>query len=366
MAQGISGNPSNLPGIVTDQPEIYESEPALSDDTGVNDLDLNDQRDDAITLIEVPTRQAFAYFAERENEIAQFYVQKHGEYKLSSGQVDDETDIEKYHRLTSEVNQLLSKFQADKDRRTDDESMSIRTTKLTGNLEMLSRQLKALEVAADDGSLNPAQACYNEIKSRLNQLKDKVSEADDDSVIQPSAIRSSALERRLKTLEILVGGNDETIQSILENTRCDNLVDAVDTLSAWLGSFQQDNVQRVNSELDYLTQRLDHMKNQAEKLDADSKSKLDQLFNLVTSRDKQEAMVTTIIHRLKSMEELQRGASEVANTVKQMEQIQSQIEEKLQSNEGQLTALAEMFSKNIDLMKQVSSDIDARISAMTQ
>ena len=109
MAQGGTANPgTTLPGIVTDQPEIYESEPAPSDDTGVNDLELNEPTDEAVGLIEVPIRQAFSYFAERENEIAKFYVQRLGEYRISSNKPEEETDIERYHRLVSEVNQLLS------------------------------------------------------------------------------------------------------------------------------------------------------------------------------------------------------------------------------------------------------------------
>lgn len=383
MAQGSSSNPNNLPGIVTDQPEIYESEQANNDDTGFNDLDLlNDRRDEAITLIEVPTRQAFAYFAERENEIAQFYVQRHGEYKLSSREQAEETNIEKYHRLVSEVNQLLNEFRNERDGNSESKSMSIKTDALTGNLEMLSRQLKALEFAAEDGSLNPSQAGFLDIKSKLDQLQEKVSQVDHDGA-NPNyeseitgetskLIRISALERRLNSMESLIGQDNERLQSLFKATKCDNLMDATDTLGSWLSLFQQDNLQRVNGEIDYLCKRLEKLveqttitpHEQSKQLDAQAKGKLEQLYSLVTTTDKHRAMVPTILHRLNAIEELQLKAAHVTATVDHLEQVQSQIVDSLQSNKGELTSLTEMFSKNIDLMKQFSKDIDARIASI--
>lgn len=382
MAQTSPSNMNSLPGIVTDQPEIFESEPALSDDTGVNDLDLiTEPTDEAIALIEVPIKQAFSYFAERENEIAKFYVQRHGEYKISGGKPDEETDVEKYHRLVSEVNQLLNKFQTNKAAEGKDDGMSISNSALTKNLEILSKQLKALEFAADDGSLDPTMSGFLNIKSKLNELKEKVSCGDDvvvgsgtTSVGDDTAklIRMSALERRLNSLEANLGNSDDKMQTLLKTTRCDNLTDAVNTLGSWLSLFKPDTLQRVNNELDFLTQRLEKMKGQAsndeemKQLDAQSRSRLDRLYNLVTSTDKHRALVPTIIHRLHAMEELQMKAAQVTTTVKHLEQTQAQIADNLQSNKTELSSLTEMFAKNLDLIKEFSKDIDSRITAIRE
>lgn len=380
MALASSSNSNSLPGIVTDQPEIFESEPALSDDTGVNDLDLiTEPTDDAIALIEVPIKQAFSYFAERENEIAKFYVQRHGEYKIAGDKPDEETDIEKYHRLVSEVNQLLNKFQTDRAAEKEEDGMSIKTTALTSNLEILSRQLKALEFAAEDGSLNPIHSGFLNIKSKLNELQGKVSTGDEglDVPKRTSAsddtarlIRMSALERRLNMLETLIGNTEYKMQTLLKTTRCENLTDAVDTLGSWLSLFKPDTLQRVNNEIDFLTQRLEKIDEQmandeeSKQLDLQAKTKLDHLYNLVTSVDKHRALVPTIIHRLNAMEELQQKASQVTITVNHLEQTQAQIVDNLQSNKNELTSLTDMFAKNIDLIKEFSKDIDSRITSI--
>lgn len=369
-----SSNPNSLPGIVTDQPEIFESEP-LSDDTGINDLDLiNETSDDAIALIEVPIKQAFSYFAERENEIAKFYVQRHGEYKIVGDKVEDETDIEKYHRLVSEVTELLNKFQADRESKQSKGDTCLSGGALTNNLEILSRQLKALEFAAEDGTLNPTESEFTNIKSKLNKLLENVDKEPKEGALtqkeskvdDPSRlIRMAALEKRLSTIESLLG-NEVNTKLVLEATNCSNLTDATDTLSSWLSLFKPDSMQRVVRELDCLEKRMKELSNQPNNnentLDAQSRAKLDHLYNLVTATDKYRTMIPTIIHRLNTMEELQQKSSQITTTLNHLEQIQAQIVDSLQSNKVELNSLTNMFTKNVDLIKEFSKDIDVRIA----
>lgn len=383
MAQVSSSNTNSLPGIVTDQPEIFESEPVQSDDAGINEFDLlaNDPTDDAIALIEVPIKQAFSYFAERENEIAKFYVQRHGEYKIAGDKPGQETDVEKYHRLVSEVNELLNKFQTQNAPDLEKAQMSavgcLNVSALTSNLNTLSKQLKALEFAAEDGSLEPTQSGFRDIQMKLDGMGEKI---DIDALKQTeikesrrdviSQVRMSALERRLNLLESLLGHDDNQVQNVLKKTKSENLTEAAETLSTWLSLIKPDSAQRVGRELDYLTQRLEKINetstSEEDKLDPQSRTKLDQLFNLVTSTDKYRAMVPTIIHRLSAMEELQQKAAHVTTTVNHLELVQSQIVDSLQSNKDELSSLNEMFSKNIEMIKEYSNDIDSRIRALRE
>lgn len=354
----------------------------MSDDTGVIDLDImNDPTDDAVALIEVPVRQAFSYFAERENDIAKFYVQRYGEYKIAGDNLDEETDVEKYHRLASEVNQLLNKFQSDKKGSSERQGMSLDNSALTHNLEILAKQLKSLEFAAEEGSLNPTQSDFLGIQSKLNKLQQKVSSESGQAVaVDPSSIadeavksiRLSALERRLNLLETLLGNNDEKTQSLFKSTNSESLIDAADALASWSSFCKPDNLQRVGRELEYLSQRIEKISEQATKsdeskqLDPPARAKLDHLYNLVTSNDKYRAKVPAVIHRLNAMEELQRKSAQVATTVSHLEQLQSQISENLHANKSELTSLTESFAKNIDLIKEFSKDIDGRIAAIRE
>lgn len=375
MAQLSSSNPNSLPGIVTDQPEIFESEPPPSDDTGVHDLDLLTEPDnDAIALIEVPIQQAFSYFAERENEIAQFYVQRYGEYKIKGDKPEDETDLEKYHRLVTEVNQLLNKFQADKVSQSEIKAAgNLDSTALITNLEVLSKQLKSLEFAAEHDNLNPTQAGFKNIKSKLDHLGDRelvdggeIRGAKSDEAAQQ--IRMSILERRLNILESLLGYTESKAETIFKATKCKSLVDVAKTLSSWMSLLEPDNIQRINRELDYLTQRLEKIHEQAteNKLDPQAKTKLDQLCNLVTVADKYRAKVPEILHQLSSMEELKRRAAEVSSTVNSIEYKQSEIASSLELRKQELSALPQSFNENIELLKELSSDIETRITALRE
>lgn len=378
MAQLSSSNPNSLPGIVTDQPEIFESEPS-SDDTGVHDLDLHNEPDnDAIALIEVPIKQAFSYFAERENEIAQFYVQRYGEYKIKGDKPEDETDLEKYHRLVTEVNELLNKFQANKISQSEISAAgNLNNAALTTNLEVLSKQLKSLEFAAEHDGLNSTQACFKNIKSKLDQFGENALDADagdqnqvrgvkSDEAVQQ--IRMSVLERRLNMLESLLGYTESKAETIFKATKCKSLIDVAKTLSSWMTLLEPDNIQRINRELDYLTQRLEKINEQVteNKLDPQAKSKLDQLCNLVTVADKYRAKVPEILHQLSSMEELKRRAAEVSSTVNSIEYKQSEIESSLEFRKQELSALPKSFNENIELLKELSSDIEARITALRE
>lgn len=376
MAQVGSTNCSSLPGIVTDQPEIYESEPVLSDDTGVNDLDLSQESsDEAIALIEVPIKQAFSYFAERESEIAQFYVQRHGEYKIS-GSVDEESDIEKYHRLVSEVNELSNKFNASKVDNSEISAIkSINNKALTNNLGVLTRQLKALQFAAEDGSLNPTRAEFIDIESRLKNLTKRdesdTSEDIEDSVDKKMSdtariVKFSALERRLSLLENVIGHSDSKAQTLYSLTNCQSLSEASDTLGSWLSLLYPENVQKIKREVDFLNQKLEAINERFSQdmngLEPKAKARLDQLCDLITSTEKHRAMIPTILHRLNAMEELQQKAAQVAMTVSHLEQVQSQILESLQSNKEELDSLNKMFGKNMELIKEYSDNIDNKIT----
>lgn len=374
MTQVSSSTPNSLPGIVTDQPEIYEYDPAPSDDTGINDLDLlNEPTDEAIALIEVPVKQAFSYFAERENEIAKFYVQRFGEYKISGDKPEDESDLEKYHRLVSEVNELLSKFQSESLSKSEMTTTgALGGTALTNNLEVLSKQLKSLEIIKEGG------AEFQSLKSRLDNLGKKILNNDEEeqttsqdaSTDETSKlIRMSALERRLNLLETLLGFNEAKAQSLFNTTKCESIIEATETLSSWLANLDANGIQRVNREIDVMSQRLEKINEQVEsespdKLDSQAKSKLDQLYNLLTSSGKHLAMLPTIISRLRAMEELQQKAASVVETVAVLEDVQSQIAESFNTNKDALSDLNEMFNKNIELIKEYSADIDSRIASI--
>lgn len=381
MAQLSSPDPVPLPGIVTDQPEIFESEPALSDDTGVNDLYLiNEPTDEAISTIDVPMRDAFSFFAKNEEQIfKKFYVQNYGEYKIAPSKPEEETDYERYNRLVAEVNGLLGKFQDDKVVRSElIASCSLPTKELTSNLEVLSHQLKALELAAEEGAFSPSQLAFNESKSKLEQLNSDVTRNQDDTgdksrpILSNDAsrdIKMRALERRLNVLETLVGHSETQEQNLLKTTKCESLIEVADTLSSWLSFFKPDAIERTNRELGYLTQRLEKINSEQSasdenKLDSQAKVKLNQLCSLVTATDKHRTMVPTIIHRLNAMEELQQKAAKVVTTMNHLEQVQSQIVDSLQWNKDDLTKLNKMFSTNLDHIKAVSSDIDSRIAAI--
>lgn len=386
MTQVSSTQRSTLPGIVYDQPELYESEPRI-DETAVNDLEAEKELtndNESIALVEVPIKQAFSYFAERENEIAQFYVQRHGEYKISGGNLDKESDIEKYHRLVTEVNQLLSKFQAEKAERLDKSQLSaigaLDHEKLTNNLDILSRQLKALEFAAEDGSLEPTQMEFNVVESKLKKLFDGTSEENTSQSkikLEPNCmsetakmIKMSALDRRISQLENILGRDDSKTQDLCKITNCQSLVESVNTLAQWSSLFRPDNVQRIKREIDYFTQRLEALEDQSSSdlnnLEPKTRARLDQLFELVTVTDKYRSLVPTILQRLNSMEELQKKAAEVANTVNHLELMQSQILESLQCNKEDLTSLKEMFAKNIESVKDYSANIESKIRTIRE
>lgn len=381
MAQVSSSNPDSLPGIVTDQPEIFEYEPPPSDDTGVSDLDLiNQPTDEAISIIDIPMKEAFSFFSKNEQQIfKKFYVKNHGEFEIGPSKPEDETDDERYNRLVVEVNDLLNKFQTDKATRSElVASCSLPSKELTNNLEVLSQQLKALEFAAQDGSINLTQAGFIETKNKLQKLKLSENDTDDDQNVNnirssinsemANDIKMKALEKRINMLENILGYNEEKEQNLLKTTKCDSLIDAADTLSSWLSLFKSDSIQRVNREISYLTQRLEAVETEQtaeeNKLDPQAKSKLDQLYSLVTASDKHRAIVPTIIHRLTAMEELQQKAAQVVTTVNYIEQVQEQIVDNLQWNKDELIRLNEMFSTNLEHIKAVSNDIDKRIAAV--
>lgn len=378
-----------LPGIVNDQPEIFESIPSPIEDDSHIELDSNEPAgtllDGAFDLNEIPIKDAFSFFAEREQQIAQFFIQRHGEYKIKADKTDEETDIEKYFRLVSEVTELLDKFKWRRNKKLDevDEANvnSLSSTKIVQNLDQLSSQLKILEFAANDGSLNQSQAGLDNIKSKLDDLPSKIRSIQEPANIDlktnatindPSLnIKLSALERKITLLEKLVGQNSDSERLLFERTKCESLLGSAETLCSWLSLFRVGNFEKVDNELDYLSRKLDTIiEKQANdnevQIDQQTRTALDSLCKMVTATDSYRAMVPTIIHRLNIMEELQQRAAQVVTAVDHLEDVQSKIEDSIKSNESELSSLKDMFAKNIELMKEFSADIDAKISSIKE
>ncbi|KAG9510380.1 Dynactin subunit 2 [Fragariocoptes setiger] len=353
---------------VIDQPEVYE--------TGLVDQHYQlqhletDENSSAVETINVNVKQAYSHFAQRENKVAEFYVQHHGHWKIAPAGADDETDLEKYHRLTSEVNDLVSKIaKKTKSNGPFTEESSLSLTMIASNLEVLSSQLNEMTIAADDSADAQIVTSMGDIVSRFEKFDQTTSSGVDDhskhSQSTRQLVKLNRIEQRIKSLEDIVGLDEQKMRSLKVLTLGENLTEATESLSSHLQYLKPERFARVHNDLDILIKKLERVE---EKFKADpsekNRAEIDQLCDMVTLTDKYRALVPTLMNRLKFVESTHQKAAEMASTITHLESVQDQISHSVKSNEKELKTLKEVFSTNIEIIKGLSTDISTRISAI--
>ena len=208
--------------------------------------------------------------------------------------------LEKYNRLTEETNQLIE-FASKED--TNDSNKDLVT-----KVNKLSEQLQELQLLRFDNS-NTLKEIFESIDKPVAQPKGTDSQSSSElsyklwfrpeknSLNESSKVNS--LEQRIKTIEAILGTN-ENKRSILNNYLKDkSLSEAVQELNAKVSQFDQSSLERVDSRLHMITDKLSQISERKQQFeDMEKNSKINELYELIGKSEKWRTTLPSVLQRL--------------------------------------------------------------------
>lgn len=387
---------ANLPGVVYDQPDVYESEdvPEITQSKSVDDSQNVD-------VISAPYNDCFKKFDGHPVSVSGVNFanlpygpkgyQTWGEWKLAASKdtdLEEETPLEKYHRLKSEVTELKQFFESLKSKSESKESSK---TVLSGdltlaeaykNIEALGESLSQLDMDSWKGSsvaslpvssLETLKSLQKNLKQAPSTSTDKKSTSSSKTTgvtyelhCKPGLAKSeelllAQLESRLRSLELVVGEADKL--TLLSSTSSERSIsEAVNLLSKKVSLMDVNHLDQLDTRITSLLQKLSTVaekKAQVEELDKESR--VNELLQLVASTEAQRSTLPVIVSRLSSLSSLEAEAAAFSESINHLNLLQSQVASDLNDARANLSELKKSLAENIEAFGQAIAKIEAKL-----
>ncbi|OQR74865.1 dynactin subunit 2-like [Tropilaelaps mercedesae] len=389
---------AELPGFAHDQPDVYETDDLPEAEQAVEPVG---DESEAVEVLHISTKDAYNKFkgtrvdtskADFSDSIAPrrktgFHV-IHGEWELSDDK-ENESLPQRYHRIKTEVKQFLEDVAAiETEKRPENHEV------LLADMEMLEKLLAAVNLDAIMGEASGAERSSDTIKRLLGQLsslKPGDSEAKEPknaggkkdgakgstltyelyykpeySKLQQTQ-QVAALEERLRQLEATVGDPKFQKTSMLAacaGTTGRSLQDVCDELSSKLYLLDPSNVERVESQLAGLHERLLAVFERKTALEEAQKSdKIAQMYEVSRRVDQLLPGLSNVLQSLTSLQELHEHALQFSKCLTTLEVQQNLLGAELKDDEDLVKKLQERIEKDMKTVAENISKLEVRMEA---
>lgn len=334
---------ANLPGIATDQPDVYETGsdlPEADQQPYQRSRGIPVEKDSTVETIDVAPVDAYKRFesATLSSKNVDFRdsfpnvqrgYQTWGDWELAArGSKDEETPLQKYHRLQAEFQELQESLKPliNKDLSKTENSLTGDLTlgKMIGSLDQLSSQLNSLNVneyLESDILSRPESVTFANIQKEVEKMSQEDPVASDkktppkslpqpvvtyELMCRPETSRSSnvmlykKLEQKLSNLEKLVGVEKSSCLTSITNDM--TVCEAVRVLTKRVSQLDSNQLEQVDGRLTSLISKLNSVTEKKTQLDQmENESRLIHLMELIKSTEDQRAAIPAIAARLNSL-----------------------------------------------------------------
>ncbi|XP_022649915.1 dynactin subunit 2-like [Varroa jacobsoni] len=398
MVMALNSKYAELPGFAHDQPDLYET-----DDLPEAEQAIEPAGDDseAVEVLHISTKDAYIKFkgsrvdtskSDFTDSIAPrrktgFHV-IHGDWELSDDK-ENESLPQRYHRIKTEVKQFLEDVAAiETEKRPENHEV------LLADMEMLEKLLADVNLDAVMGEGHSGDRNGQTINRLLGQLASlrgdpQNKEAQDTGVKKTSAKEKSsltyelyykpeysklqqaqqvaALEERLRQLEATVGDTRTDKLSMLATcagVTGRSLQDACDELSSKLYLLDPTNIERVESQLAGLHERLLAVSERKTALEEAQRSdKIAQMYEVSRKVDQLLPSLSNILQSLTSLQELHEHALQFSKCLTTLEAQQSLMMRQLKGDEDLVKKLQERIEKDVEAVADNISKLELRMEA---
>jgi len=389
---------AGLPGIVTDQPDVYEStDLPESEQHAFHDALEDTGLEDAVEVLHISAEDAHSKFAGKyvDSDRVDFsdrisgrartgYPSRRIEWAVQ-GSDGAETLVQRYHRLMCDVTELQGLLADQQEGGVavdgDGDSSVVSAAALQKQVALLQQQLAKQRPAPAPA---PASA-PDTLQGLLGALKQaKVSGgakpgkgAPTDGATQGltyqvycspetaelgRAGQTAVLEQRLKRLEEVIGTQtEEDTTKLWQWTREGSVLGAVSSLGQKLALLEPKTLESVEGRLGGLAARLQEIRARGGDQQG---AKVSELHATMQRCEELCVALPELVDRLAALQDLHGQAASFQQNLHQLQASQKEASKLLASNEGLLSSVAERFEANLSAVHSNVASLQQRLDKL--
>nr|XP_041567506.1 dynactin subunit 2 isoform X1 [Taeniopygia guttata] len=403
---------ADLPGIARNEPDVYETSDLPEDDQAEFEAFAQELEELSSTSVEhliINPNAAYEKFRDKRlgTEGVDFSDRigrtrttgyEAGEYEmLGEGLGAKETPQQRFQRLQHEVQELLRDVeQIQSSVKESGAEEELTPMALARQVEVLKQQLlsshleKVLGPGAAVDFADPEGALAKRLLQQLEVAKcskatpgkgptrtpapagDAVTfelywRPEQDQFAQSAKV--SELEKRLALLEAAVRCEPDSQVSaqnpLLVGLKGSSLMDTVQVLQAKVNVLDVAVLDQVEARLQSVLGKVNEIaKHKATVQDADTQSKIHQLYETLQSWDAVASALPDVVHRLVTLRDLHEQATQFGQVLVHLDTTQQEIAGALKDNTVLLAEVQKTMKDNLAIVEDNFADIDARIKRL--
>ena len=306
---------------------------------------------------------------------------------------DDETPLQKFRRLQSEVQELLENLKNVKEVEKDPNVLSgdLTLKDISHGLDGLRQKLHSLDCeswtdsllmkrtsATDEQSLSQLQkALESKPESKNEGQKEVPSSAPSSTGItyelrcRPEQTLASEvaafnqLQQRIRSLEILLGDNSRSSDTLSSITDNQTVCDAIQILSKKIALLDPHHLEHLESRLSSLQSKLSSLSDKKTGVeDEEDEKTVRHLLKLIQETESQRAALPSIVSRLNDLSLLEEQAVQFSAAISFIDSLQSEIVSDLKTSREDIKSMKESLSQDMTLFKKTMEDFEKRINSL--
>ncbi|KAM5180137.1 dynactin subunit 2 [Mantella aurantiaca] len=396
---------ADLPGIARNEPDIYETSDLPEDDQA--EFDAEELTSTSVEHIIVNPNAAYDKFKDKKigtkgldfsDRISKSKRTGYesGDYELLGEGIGlKETPQQKYQRLLHEVQELtqeVDKIQSTvKESATEEKLTPVALAKQVATLkqQLVSNHLEKL--LGSDAAINltdPDGALAKRLLTQLDVAKTrkgpegkspaKGSDKDGGLVTYQlhsrpeqnkfsQAAKLAELEKRLGELESAVQFDQDPQNPLTVGLQGSNLMDTVEILQAKVNMLDVASLDQVEARLQSVLGKMNEIaKHKAAVEDADTESKVHQLFDIVQKWDSMSGTLPQVVQRLVALKQLHEHAMQFGQLLTHLDTTQQMIANSLKDNKSAMAVVQKAMKENLASVEDNFSIVDSRIKKLSK
>lgn len=393
---------ANLPGIAFNEPDVYETTDLPEDDQA--QFEAEELNSDSVERIVVNPNASYDKFKDKRISTrdidfsdriskARKTGYESGDYEmLAEGEGSQESPQQKYQRLLHEIKELSEEVEQIKAAARDcaDEEKLLPVV-LAGQVATLRQHLASLQlekVLGPDATVDLTDPHGALTKRLLAQLE--ASARDQGGVPGRSpgkagegntvtyelyyrpeqarftqAAKLAEMEKRMAELEVAVGNGSDRQNPLTMALQDSSLVGTVEVLQAKLSALDPATLDLVEARLQSVLGKLNEIaKHKKANEDAETQSKVSQLYELVQRWDGTARTLPQVVDRLVAVKDLHQQAMQFAQLLTHLDSTQQMITTTMKDNAMLLTQVRQTMKENMSLVQDNFISLDSRVKKL--
>ncbi|KAM6188980.1 dynactin subunit 2-like [Sarcoramphus papa] len=394
---------ADLPGIARNEPDVYETSDVSEDDRA--EFEAEELTSTSVEHLIINPNAAYDKFKDKRlgtkrvdfsDRISKPRTTGYesGEYEiLGEGLGAKETPQQRYQRLQHEVQELfreVEQIQSTVKEAAAEEELTpmalarqvegLQQQLVSSHLEKLLGPAAAIDFADPDGALAKRLLQQLEVakssKAALGKSPAKAPVPTGDAVTfelywKPEqeqfaqTAKIAELEKRLAQLEATVRCEPESQHPLSVGLKGTSLMETVRLLQAKVNVLDAAVLDQVEARLQSVLAKVNEIaKHKATVQDADTQSKIHQIYETMQRWDAMASTLPDVVQRLVTLRDLHEQATQFGQVLVHLDTTQQEIAGALKDNSVLLAEVQKTMKENLAIVEENFADIDARIKRL--